>query len=1739
MTKQLNLKLVLTILVSMMGVNAYSYDACIDGIYYNFNGDNAIVTHQHPTNSSNDYKGAVVIPSSVHYNSKDYSVTSIDEDAFNMCSGLTSITIPNSVTNIEENAFSGCSSLTTITIPSSVTSIGDYAFSGCTGLTTITIPNSVQTLGNNIVSGCIGLNSIEVDANNSIYDSRGNCNAIILTATNTLIAGCKSTVIPNTVTSIGFEAFYFCSGLTTITIPNSVLTIGGNAFHGCSGLTSVKLYAKTPAPLLSGIFPTSQPMTLYVPQGSKAAYQSASGWMNFRTIIEFDPSFTLTANDLEMEYGDAVPAFTYTTEGETFRGTPQFTCEATSASPVGTYPIVVGRGTIDNDHGTYENGTLTIEKAPLTITAKSYSIKQGDALPTFEAEYSGFKNDESLSVLTTKSSITCNATSESEPGTYDIIVSGAAAQNYSFTYVKGTLTITQANPVTVTAKSYSRQYGEANPAFEYTSSGAALSGIPSITCEAIVTSPVGEYDIVVSKGSVTNYNDTYVNGKLTVTKAPLTITAKNYAIKQGDALPTFEVEYSGFKNNETSSVLATQPTITCNATSASEPGTYDIIVSGADAANYIITYVKGTLTITQADEVVVAANSYIRLYGDDNPTFGYFSFGTTLGGEPDITCEATATSPVGEYDIVPSKGTITNYNVTYVNGKLIIGKTPLTITAKSYTIKQGEALPSFEAEYSGFKNDETSQVLAKQPAITTTATSASEPGTYDIVVSGADATNYDITYVKGTLTITQADPVTVTAKSYTRLYGEANPAFEYTSSGAALSGTPSITCEATATSPVGEYPIVIAKGTVTNYNDTYVNGKLTIEKAPLTITAKSYSIKQGETLPTFEIEYSGFKNSETSSVLTTKPTITCTATSASEPGTYDIIVSGATAANYDITYVKGTLTITDADKIVIAANSYCRLYGDANPTFGYVAFGTTLSGEPDITCEATATSPVGEYDIVASKGTVTNYNDTYVNGKLIIIEAPLTITAKNYTIKQGETLPTFEATYEGFKNSETSQVLTTQPTITTTATSASEPGTYDIVVSGATATNYDITYVKGTLTIIQADPVTITAKSYTIHYGDELPTFEFDSEGATLKGTPAITCEATKTSAVSTYPIVITKGSVTNYNTTFVNGTLTISKAPLTITAKSYTIKQGETLPTFEATYEGFKNSQTSSVLTTQPSISCSATSASAPGTYDIVVSGAAATNYDITYVKGTLTITQADPVTVVAKSYSRKYGEANPSFEYTSSGAALSGTPSLTCAATATSPVGEYDIVANKGTVTNHNLALVNGKLTVTKAPLTITAKNYAIKQGEALPTFEIEYSGFKNGETSSVLATQPTITCSASSSSAPGTYDIVVSGADAANYSITYVKGTLTITQADKVVVAAYSFVRLYGDANPPFGYYSFGAALSGEPSITCEATATSPVGEYDIVPSKGTITNYNVTYVNGELMILQAPLTITAKSYTIKQGEAMPTFEVEYRGFKNDETKAVLATQPTISCSATSASAPGTYDIVVSGADATNYDITYVKGTLTITQADPVTITAKSYTIQYGDELPAFEFTSEGATLEGKPAITCEATTTSAVGTYPIVITKGSVTNYNTTFVSGTLTVTKAPLTITAKSCTIKQGEALPTFEATYEGFKNNETSQVLTKQPAITTTATSSSEPGEYDITISGAEAQNYDISYVAGKLTITASDGIKVISFEHPVSVFNLSGHKVRSNVTSLEGLPKGVYIINGKKVAIK
>ena len=518
----------------------------------------------------------------------------------------------------------------------------------------------------------------------------------------------------------------------------------------------------------------------------------------------------------------------------------------------------------------------------------------------------------------------------------------------------------------------------------------------------------------------------------------------------------------------------------------------------------------------------------------------------------------------------------------------------------------------------------------------------------------------------------------------------------------------------------------------------------------------------------------------------------------------------------------------------------------------------------------------------------------------------------------------------------------------------------------------------------------------------------------------------------------------------------------------------------------------------------------------------------------------ETDPaLTVTAKSYTREYGEENPAFEFTTEGAVLDGEPVIECAATAASPAGTYDIVVKKGGVRNYNDTYVNATLTITKAPLTVKAGSYSRKQGEQNPEFAVTYEGFKNGETEAVLTKLPAVAVEATPESEPGKYVITLGGAEAENYDITYMEGELTVTEADPITIMAKSYTREYGEENPAFEFTTEGAALDGEPVIECAATAASPAGTYDIVVKKGGVRNYNDTYVNATLTITKAPLTVKAGSYSRKQGEQNPEFAVTYEGFKNGETEAVLTKLPVVAVEATPESELGKYAITVSGAEAENYDITYMEGELTVTEADPITIMAKSYTREYGEENPAFEFTTEGAVLDGEPVIECAATAASPAGTYDIVIKKGGVRNYNDTYVNATLTITKAPLTVTVADAEREQGEENPEFVITYSGWKNGDTEAVLTKKATAATEAAKESPVGEYAIVLSGGEADNYEMVYVEGKLTVTVPSAIAELTANGAFDVYDVRGRKIRHQVTTLKGLPKGVYIVRGKKVMIK
>ena len=254
------MKKITTLLLALLSCagTMFASDTSVGGIWYNFDDEHltAEVTYRGDAYDTygNEYYGKVVIPASVTYNTKTYSVTSIGDWAFNYCSGMTSVTIPNSVTSIGDQAFYACSGLTSVTIPNGVISIGEETFYWCTGLTSVTIPNGVISIGYQAFYACSGLTSV---------------------------------TIPNSVTSIGNYAFCRCRGLTSVTIPNSVTSIGNRAFGDCTGLSSVTNYATTPQSINSSVFDNVDKSTckLYVPMESASLYQAAESWSDFPVCV--------------------------------------------------------------------------------------------------------------------------------------------------------------------------------------------------------------------------------------------------------------------------------------------------------------------------------------------------------------------------------------------------------------------------------------------------------------------------------------------------------------------------------------------------------------------------------------------------------------------------------------------------------------------------------------------------------------------------------------------------------------------------------------------------------------------------------------------------------------------------------------------------------------------------------------------------------------------------------------------------------------------------------------------------------------------------------------------------------------------------------------------------------------------------------------------------------------------------------------------------------------------------------------------------------------------------------------------------------------------------------------------------------------------------------------------------------------------------------------------------------------
>jgi len=407
----------------------------------------------------------------------------------------------------------------------------------------------------------------------------------------------------------------------------------------------------------------------------------------------------------------------------------------------------------------------------------------------------------------------------------------------------------------------------------------------------------------------------------------------------------------------------------------------------------------------------------------------------------------------------------------------------LMVAAEDKIRPYGATNPPLTVTYSGFATGDDPSVLSGSPAVTTIADTNSAVGTYPIVVSQGTLSNahYNFSFTNGTLTVTQAVLI-IFADSQTRSYGTTNSQLTGSILGV-QNGDPigvTYSTAANTNSPIGTYNIVpTALGALlTNYLVIVSNGTVVVSPAPLSVTADNKSRIYGTTNPPLTGTLVGVQNNDAISASYSTPAVL-----SSPVGTYPIVPapSGTSLGNYVVTTNNGTLTVSTAP-LIVRADDRTRAYGQTNVlTFSFNGIGAgqetnILSGTPSLNTAAETNSPIGQYEISVTTGTLTlldtNYGLVFSNGTLIVTQALLTIQADNQTRSYGATNPPLTFSYDGFVNGEGTNIVNGEPTLSTDAGTNSSVGTYAITVGqgtlGLTDTNYGFAFVNGTLSVTPA-----------------------------------------------------------------------------------------------------------------------------------------------------------------------------------------------------------------------------------------------------------------------------------------------------------------------------------------------------------------------------------------------------------------------------------------------------------------------------------------------------------------------------------------------------------------------------------------------------------------------------------------------------------------------------------------------
>ncbi len=1317
-----------------------------------------------------------------------------------------------------------------------------------------------------------------------------------------------------------------------------------------------------------------------------------------------------------------------------------------------------------------------------------------------------------------------------------------------------------ATDLVVTIDSFTKIYGVLDPLFTWGFTSGSLSGGDTLSVDLARTlqntlagEQVGNYSIFDTAHVVTGsglYNITFVNGNLQIVPAAVVIKAVDQTKDYGDTF-TFDetnpgdftvtglvTSVNGFATGDAVSTtdLASAGAV---ATAGVAGSPYTITASnatgtGLTSGNYAITYDTGLLTVSAAD-LIVTADNQVKTYGDTFTFVGNeFDTSGLVNGETLTSATLSSLGSVNTanvagstYDIDISNATggtadLSNYNVTYNKGAMTVNPADLTVTANNQVKTYGDTFTFVGNEFgtSGLVNGETltSATLSSLGSVNTATVAGSN---YTVNISNAtggtaDLNNYNVNYVTGLMTVDPAI-LNITAGNQIKTYGDTFTFVgnEFGTSGLvngetlASASLSSLGAVNTANVAGSAYDIDISNATggtadLSNYSVTYNKGAMIVNPANLTVTADNQVKTYGDTFTFLGTEFgtSGLVNGETLTSATLG-SLGAVDTATVAGSAYDIDVSNATGGtadlnNYNVSYVKGSMTV-DPASLTVTADNQVKTYGDTF-TFNGTEFttsglfnGDTVTGAALASTGAAAGASVAgsPYAVTASSATGTglsNYTISYVNGNFVVNPADLTITANNdskiydataYASNNG-------VTYSGFVNGETSGVLGGALTYGGTSQSAVNVNgsPYVISASGQTSTNYNISYVDGQLQITPA-ALTVTADNQVKTYGDTF-TFtggEFSTVGlqggetlgsATLGSLGAVN---TANVAGSTYDINVSNATggtadLNNYDVTYANGQMTVNPAALSVTADNQFKTYGDNF-TFvgnEFTTTGLVNGETvtSAILDSLGSAS-TATVAGSPYTINVNnVSGGTAdlNNYVVTYNTGVMTVNQAALLLITALNQTKTYGDTFTfnGTEFTPTGLVNGDTVTsatlTSLGAVNTANAGNYniDVSAAVGTgLGNYNISYAPGTLTVDKALLTATADDKAMTYGGTFPTLTASYSGFVNGENSGVIDTLATLASGTAATADAGVYTdtLTASGAVDNNYSFNYVAGDLTIDTA-KLLVTANDQTKTYGDTFAFAGTeFAAGGLVNGDTLTSATLTSLGAVNtasvagsDYDINISNASglinLNNYDLTYQKGKMTVNPATLSVTADNQTKTYGDTF-TFngdEFTAAGLVNGETLA-SASLSSLGSVNTATVAGSNYDIDIFGAtggtaDLSNYNVTYNKGAMTVNPAD-LTVTADNQIKTYGDT-----FTFAGTEFGTSGLVNGETLTAATIGSLGSVNTAsvaGSAYDIDVSNASGTadlsnynVTYTKGAMTVNPATLSITANDLTKGYDAT---------------------------------------------------------------------------------------------------------